>query len=879
MQTKEFYYSTDLNEMFPSINDEKNKVLQHDGNSRVVANPGTGKTLLLAYKYCQLVQSGIPPDQILCLTFTRKARAEMEDRIRNVLKNEMVKLHIPNVYTFHSFAHDTLNETNIVSSNIMRYVIFKFLKKHEVFSYGDNYLLGTIVPRIENLLRYLKNFNIIADTLNSDMLKANLPESKFEREDLEQFAGWFVEIFKEYERVKFKKGKDYADLLIEFLKLKNPPRFKWVLVDELQDVNKLEAEIVRRCAENFFVVGDKKQAIFGFQGGSMYNFSMFEPAKEFVLKENFRSTNEILRYASEYFKKSKDERMRSEVEGLANPGAEKGEKPKVFRIEKGDEDLIASFITTLQGRVCVVARTNAQVQKLSRRLREMGVPHETTYDSASSYVKGQIIAFIKGLLSNEPKDLQQALLTPFFPAPIQEVFEFLERGGDPLKAFPRFRELRGRAKCLADLVEVLEDVVLPVAVAHGKEWVLATQNIAGALEDAQEVAERIGELEAFLQSSDLLADELAADSKLTLTTVHKAKGKQWDTVIYWPSKPHNQTSHADIVAEAALLSQGIDTREELEEECLRIDFVAMTRAKKRLYIFTEKPDGYLNEFAEFEKLSLERRAGSTQERLKEAFALFVNGELEAAKRLLEREEKWFLPYLKSYFSRLNHISFSQLLPPEDYLLKKVLCISSRNPAIDLGTRVHEFVNKRLKDEPAGEIPDEIAGNIENLLSRIQRKFPRMVGSELVFTLPVNEIFDVEEELPFTGKIDAVFTNGDEHLIVDWKTSAREKGSDYRQQLAVYRRAYSVQYGVPEEKIKVAIGYVALRKRINDGHFYANLDERQPAPSAIRTVEGKVRTLLEWKEDPGRFIGALKKTCKDNLVVKRLIEVTAVDDLV
>ena len=69
---------------------------------------------------------------------------------------------------------------------------------------------------------------------------------------------------------------DYSDLLIRFLELQNPPLFEFVLVDELQDVNKMEAEIALKSGKQFFAVGDKKQAIFGFQGGSIINFEMFK---------------------------------------------------------------------------------------------------------------------------------------------------------------------------------------------------------------------------------------------------------------------------------------------------------------------------------------------------------------------------------------------------------------------------------------------------------------------------------------------------------------------------------------------------------------------------------------------------------------------------
>ena len=151
-----------------SLNPEKQAIINQDGNVLVTANPGTGKTRLLAYKYVDLISRGIAPEQILCLTFTAKAKREMGSRILEVIKKENIDIDISklNVFTFHSYALDNIEENEVLSTNLLRYAIFRFLKDEKILNYSDTRLLEIIVPKIENLMRYLKSFGITPDKIN-----------------------------------------------------------------------------------------------------------------------------------------------------------------------------------------------------------------------------------------------------------------------------------------------------------------------------------------------------------------------------------------------------------------------------------------------------------------------------------------------------------------------------------------------------------------------------------------------------------------------------------------------------------------------------------------------------------------------------------------
>jgi DNA helicase-2/ATP-dependent DNA helicase PcrA len=153
----------------------------------------------LAKKYSGLIKKGVSEDDILCLTFTNRAKREMEERIVNVLEEEKVKVDLSklNVYTFHSYALDHINEGDIISTNLLRFVIYEYLKEREVFNYSDERLVSDVVPRLENLMRYLKSYGITPDKINKKKTKALIAEYErsnnvISKVDLEKFLDYFV---------------------------------------------------------------------------------------------------------------------------------------------------------------------------------------------------------------------------------------------------------------------------------------------------------------------------------------------------------------------------------------------------------------------------------------------------------------------------------------------------------------------------------------------------------------------------------------------------------------------------------------------------------------------------------------------------------------
>ncbi|MFH1013848.1 MAG: ATP-dependent helicase, partial [Thermoplasmatota archaeon] len=532
------------------VNEEKRRIIDCPGNVLVTANPGTGKTLLLAHKYVSLLNSGIAPKDILCLTFTRKARCEMQERITGLIMKEglVVDVSDVNIHTFHSYALENLDEAYLVSTNLLRYAIFRFLKDHKTLSYSDRYLLDTIVPKMENLMRYLKSFGVCVDDIVVDDVKRFITDFKgFSKSELEQFLERFVDIFRYYEQMKGSHGVDYADMLISFLRQPLSHRFSYVLVDELQDVNSMEAEIALRSAEQFIAVGDQKQAIFGFQGGSIINFERFKDSTKFVLSENFRSTNAILSYARSYFSSQTMEPHHTfELEKLENKEKGFGKKPVVYDVEREDiPQLICRLAVSASERsssVAIIARTNTQIMNISKELMKRNIEHSSTFFAASSEAQSSIITFIRALVHDDLQYVKAAMFTPFFPISIQDAFSLSERKHltfyDIYERSPGFQKLRQSVLTIEDVYAVFEKRIIPVAISYGEEYLLASIGIMDAFREAMHLLDdkKIENIAAFLESTDLASSESHVEKKIVLTTVHKAKGKQFDEVIYVPVK-------------------------------------------------------------------------------------------------------------------------------------------------------------------------------------------------------------------------------------------------------------------------------------------------------------------------------------------------------
>ena len=164
---------------------EQKVILNTKGNVMVIANPGTGKTTTLAFKVIDLLKSGVEPEEILCITFTAKAKKEMFDSIFDLAQGKIqdsVIMKIP-IHTFHSYAYDYLTGAglipeNIAGNNLLRYSILESLDSNKALNYPKDHIIGRLLGKIENSIRYIKNFGLIPKNIDLNKTEIKTIEKK-----------------------------------------------------------------------------------------------------------------------------------------------------------------------------------------------------------------------------------------------------------------------------------------------------------------------------------------------------------------------------------------------------------------------------------------------------------------------------------------------------------------------------------------------------------------------------------------------------------------------------------------------------------------------------------------------------------------------------
>ena len=152
---------------------EQKAILAVKKDTIVISNPGTGKTTTLAFKVLDLLDSHVEPENILCITFTEKAKKEMQDKLFEMAKgkySESVILKV-NVSTFHGFANNYLINSGVISgevvgNNLLRYSIYESFIENKALHYPKDYIIVYLLGRIENAIRHMKSFGISPDKIN-----------------------------------------------------------------------------------------------------------------------------------------------------------------------------------------------------------------------------------------------------------------------------------------------------------------------------------------------------------------------------------------------------------------------------------------------------------------------------------------------------------------------------------------------------------------------------------------------------------------------------------------------------------------------------------------------------------------------------------------
>ena len=603
---------SDRMNLVDSLNDrQKEAVVNTDGPMLILAGAGSGKTKVLTTKVAYLIEEkNIDPNNILAITFTNKAAKEMKERIFKLEGNSAFYIQIS---TFHSFG-------------------LKILKENcELLGYEKNFTILDSDDSLSIIKKIMKELNIDANKYNPKAIKNVISNNKNEIIDPGKYSLYVntdfdeiaLEVYRKYEKsLKINNAVDFDDLLILPLKLfnNNPgvlqkyqEKYKYVFIDEYQDTNEPQyilSKMISAKYKNITVVGDADQAIFTWRGANYKNILNFEKdykdAKVVLLEENYRSTKTILNAANNVIKNNK---VRKEKNLWTQN--EEGSKITYYKAfdEKDESNYVVNEIKKLIEKgvnpkdICVLYRANAQ----SRTVEEAFLTSNISYNIVGSYafynrkeIK-DLIAYLK-LIYNNKDDVSLLRVINYPKRGIgnkaienlaiksnvldKSLYEVIDSGKE-LEFKNMIEEIKKEEShlTLTELIDmVLDKSGMKKSLEDEKsiEADIRLENLEEfkSIAKAMEINEGIVSLEELLDKLALVSDvsEQKNDNedKVTLMTMHAVKGLEYDYVFV-------------VGVEEGLFphSNSLESNDELEEE-RRLCYVAITRAKKKLYLINAR---------------------------------------------------------------------------------------------------------------------------------------------------------------------------------------------------------------------------------------------------------------------------------------------------
>lgn len=570
--------------------DEKQScaVRETDGAVLILAGAGSGKTRVLTHKIAYLMAKGTGPEEILAVTFTNKAANEMKGRVEKLIvhgsslignkqkkTNERLTINeLPFVGTFHAFCAKLLR------------IEGKFI------GLSGGYLIYDTDDCLSVIKRIMKELVPTSKIKARSVLNA-ISASKGELVTPEDYAKivhtpFGETVYKVY--VRYQKelinlnACDFDDLLMQTVKLfemypninnKYSRRFKYILVDEYQDVNTVQYKLTKQLAStwgNLTVVGDASQAIYSFRGADFRNILNFERdfpnAKVFNLERNYRSTQNILDVANAIISRNNSHpilRLWTENAG--------GEKVTVYNAQNEvDEanfvvDGVAASMQPLSS-FAVLYRTNAQSRTIEEAFLHANIAYRI-FGGIRFYERKEVKDVLSYLrLVENPKDrVSQNRAEKLGKKRFEKFKELVKKVGEDEKVYKPI-ELIDKILEVTDYLKLADD---------GTELGLSrVENV----KELRSVASEFESLTIFLENVALMEGKVTPEKSfedeknafVTLMTIHAAKGLEFDNVFVIGME-EGLFPHARSMMDPA----------QLEEE-RRLAYVAMTRAKKKLYL-------------------------------------------------------------------------------------------------------------------------------------------------------------------------------------------------------------------------------------------------------------------------------------------------------
>lgn len=609
------------NDLLKGLNDsQRAAVLATEGRNLVLAGAGSGKTKVLTTRVAYLLQQGVDPWRILAITFTNKSAKEMKERV-NVIDNRAFKCWIG---TFHSICN------RILSTNIHHLGM-------DMFTLMDDSDQKSTVKTAAVQLGLEVDKAIIYNLLSQISLWKNegiSPGQAMSEHQGDKDKGNKAQVYQQYENIKAVNNYfDFDDLLLQTVNLfRNNPEllgryqnlFRYVLVDEFQDTNKIQFELVEMLSHkhgNIFLVGDADQSIYSFRSAKIENILSYQKlhpeTQVTMLQENYRSTKKIVNASNSLVGHNK---MRLDREAFSVGNA--GDDIHVFRFNDAsrEADFVARLIVNIRRTTnadwkdfAVLYRMNFQSKHLELALRDENIPYKIV-GTTSFYDRKEIkdlVSYIRACHNladdyaiektinvpkrgigettmNKVKSFAQERRIPMFVAlqNIDEVASQQKINKSTVAKIKVFTELLVELNQKAVEEDFSAATFLKILIKktdfmsqfdrEKEEDEARIENVTHLRHyarqwDAQE--KEINSLAQFVSeiSLDGEADE-DEDDFVTLTSVHSAKGLEWPETFVIGLED-------DVFPHYRSKSNPAD----LEEE-RRLMYVAMTRAGKRLYL-------------------------------------------------------------------------------------------------------------------------------------------------------------------------------------------------------------------------------------------------------------------------------------------------------
>ena len=581
------------------LNPKQQEAVNHvNGPLLIVAGAGSGKTKTLTGRLMKLIENGAKPAEIIAITFTNKAAEEMRHRVTviinydNDVNNNSHSSTMPFIGTFHS-----------LGARILK-------KEARLLQHNPYYTIFDADDSLSLIKKILKNLDLSKEKFNPLAIQNKISRIKSELLEPTDFDESTEVIYKEYEAELVRNNAfDFDDLIEKVVRLfiahpeilkKYQIAFKYVLVDEYQDINAAQYQLIKLLArehQNLSVVGDDAQAIYSFRGADFRNFLNFEKdwpnAKVVKLEQNYRSSATIIAAASSLIKNNKFQKPKD-----LWTSNKSGDLIKIIATHDPDEealwisDTIKSFTNYSGTRASlrksindtttatILYRTNAQSRALEQALIQNQIFYKI-FGGLKFYERKEVKDVVAGLrLIANPKDtlsverLDKALTKGIS----KQLIEHLTAGTDADKPVLElingfisdshyFEYLDQKFKNSNERIENVNELII----------------FASQFKTLTEFLERV----ALLQSADAPSKSVVnghIQNPINLMTIHLAKGLEFDSVFVAGCNdgilPHQRSFRSPA---------------EFEEE-RRLMYVAMTRAKKNLFLsFYDIPSRFLYE--------------------------------------------------------------------------------------------------------------------------------------------------------------------------------------------------------------------------------------------------------------------------------------------